>query len=137
MFAEDLQTMLGKHNSTLEELTVGCVFLVGSWDEVLSAIKNEPRLKKLVLNDLFALDKNESRLDREDTPFEQPLDGKVEFNGNEMMASGIDVMISVWNRIKADPDPHSMWKIRFEIDEMGHLRKLEDWEEQTFYTQEE
>jgi hypothetical protein len=120
---ESLLMMLRKHSSTLKELTIYNVFLLGYWHEILPCIRDELHLDKLVLINLATIDKFKFRGDFENAEVDYVLDGSVELYGHEKVTSGIDEVLFRWNREKVDPDYDLSWG---NADDVGHLAYPED-----------
>jgi hypothetical protein len=123
ILSEDLVIMLLKHQSNLTELTMSNVLLVGSWNIVLQRVRDELRLDKFVMINLFAVDDGEFRTDVEDAEVVYSLKGGVEFNGQGKVMSGIDEVLSKWDRQRVDPDYVPSWG---SATDMGHLTHAED-----------
>jgi len=115
--------MLRKHKDTLEELTIFGVLLLGSWNEVLTRIRDDLRLNSLVMVNLFAANECEFRNVQGNPRINNLLEGGIEMRGNDKVTAGIDEVLSKWNTQRMYPDYKPSW--RSAID-MGHLACPED-----------
>lgn len=123
VFPDALLVMLRKHKSTLRNLTLSDVFLVGAWDTLLLNIRDELRLDKLVMINLSAIDEQELEDDDRPTEIRSWLSGGVELDGHERVTAGIDEVLSEWNRQGADPNYKPSWR---SATDMAHLADSED-----------
>lgn len=118
-----LVAMLRKHKDTLGELTMFNVLLLGSWNEILSMIRDELCLSSLIMINLLAANEYEFKHTLGDPRINNSLEGGIELRGNEKVIAGIGEILGQWNRQRADPDYKPSW--RSAID-MSHLAYPED-----------
>jgi hypothetical protein len=116
--SRSLVMMLRKHRNTLKELTIFNVLLLGPWDRILLVIRDELRLDKLVWINLSAANEDDFMSNAETAPVTTSIHGGVELNGHEKLISGIDGVLSKWNRQRSDPDYVPSWR---SVTDMGRL----------------
>jgi hypothetical protein len=124
LHSRDLLMMLRKHKDTLKELAISNVLLLGSWDEVLLAIRDDLRLNTLVMINLSTITEYEYRnqgLRKKDIKY--LLRGGVELSGDGAVSSGVDEVLNKWNRQKENPFYNPGWR---SATDMSHLAYPKD-----------
>jgi hypothetical protein len=125
MRSKDLLEMHRKHRGTLKEVTISNVTLLGSWHEVPLSIRDELCLDKLVLIHLFTVDEYEFRTGTVSAENEYSLNGRIEFDGQQKVISGIDEVFNKWTKRRVDPGYDPSW---WNATDMGLVADADEWE---------